>query len=306
MAGAIFFIFIIFIIYFSVLQQASASYNIAKTKTLPFNEAMTILEGTLNNPVTETDILPIIINRIYEETNNPELDPAALKNIKTAIDKKTEKYLKNLYPSANFYLALGRFYNIYFGFDKDIKNLDIAEIFLKKAISLNSKNIEIYWELSNTKAAQGDYGEQVVLLQKAIDIDPQLSNSYWYLAMVYKINGDNQNAEKIIKKIKTENFEWEEIRGEALRIASFFRNLGDAGTEFLLFEKTLTRDLKTIEKEIKDYIKNIKESGPSWAKLAIIYHYLGEKEKETKAIEKVRELDPRLITPLKTFLTESN
>jgi O-antigen ligase len=235
--GAFSSILIVFIISFSIIQPTNAAFYLAKTESLPFYKAVPLFQKYLNH--YETDVFPLLVNRFYEEINNPESDQNYFKNAFETIDKIAQKYLEKTYSSSNFYLALGRFYNLFFDFEQDPKNLDFAEKYLEKAISLNQTNQEIYWEFSNTKAAQGDHKEQLKYLQKAVDLNPRLGQSNWYLAMAYKAAGMEELSKKKIEENKKIKFDWTEKMKELHPIINFYINYGDYNTAFFLMKDGL-------------------------------------------------------------------
>jgi len=80
-----------------------------------------------------------------------------------------------------------------------------AEQVLTEAIQLSPTNQQGYWNLAEVELAQGKMSEAISFLKKAVDLEPQFGYSHWYLAMAYKIVGQNQLAEEEVLKAETVN-----------------------------------------------------------------------------------------------------
>jgi tetratricopeptide (TPR) repeat protein len=72
---------------------------------------------------------------------------------------------------------LGQFYDYFYVVSKDVSNLSRAEEVLNKAISISPTNQQGYWALAQTKIYQNKLDEALSLSEKALDLDPESSQS---------------------------------------------------------------------------------------------------------------------------------
>lgn len=99
-----------------------------------------------------------------------------------------------------------------------------AENFMQMALVYSPKRQQILYGLSNIKAQLGKKDEAVKLLEAAISYDPKIGESYWRLAYIYKVTGDDELARQTI------------LRARALGLV--FDNQGESIAETVMATKT--------------------------------------------------------------------
>ena len=83
------------------------------------------------------------------------------------------------------FLFAGRLYFSDYQFSRDGSKLDKAEEIFKKAITLSPTNQQPYWHLGEISSVRGNPQDAVMYFQKAVELEPDLGQSHWFLAITY-------------------------------------------------------------------------------------------------------------------------
>jgi len=78
------------------------------------------------------------------------------------------------------HLFLGELYLQSYRFSDNQEKIVRADQVLEEAIQLSPTNQQGYWNLAEVKLAEGNIGETISLLQKAVELEPRLGHSHWY------------------------------------------------------------------------------------------------------------------------------
>jgi len=96
------------------------------------------------------------------------------------------------------YLTLGRVYGIYGETDED--KLKRGEEVLEMAVGLSPTKQEGYWELAKIKVKLGKNNEAIVLLEKAIELEPRVPRSHYLMVSFAKYMGNQELIEQKVKE----------------------------------------------------------------------------------------------------------
>ncbi len=135
--------------------------------------------------------------------------------------------------------------------------------------------------------AEGKIEDTISLLQTAVNLEPGVGYSHWYLAMAYRIAGQYQSAKEELAKAEEFGFAWrnslERLR-EAIRVYEGLRNDNDLLPLYLTATELSPNDAQF------------------WASLAATYANLGQVAKAGEAAKKVIEINPDLRPSVEKFL----
>ncbi|MDZ7582610.1 MAG: tetratricopeptide repeat protein [Deltaproteobacteria bacterium] len=80
-----------------------------------------------------------------------------------------------------------------------------AEQMLRNAIALDSKNVEAHFFLGKVYTRLKDYAQAIEAYQKAVDLDPVLSDALFNLGFIYASTGMYDSAEKMFARVVRTN-----------------------------------------------------------------------------------------------------
>jgi len=184
-------------------------------------------------------------------------------------------------------LFLGKLYLRSHRFSGDSEKVNQAEKTLIQAIGLSPTNQQGYWNLAEVKLAQGQIAETIKLFKKAVELEPGVGSSHWYLASAYKIAGQNELAKEEVILAKKFGYNWLGNITDLNRVIEIYNTLGDD-------ESLLSLYLQAVELSPQD--------AQVWAGLAATYANLGQFEKAIEAAQKIIEIDPQQASQVQNFL----
>jgi len=186
-------IFVILMTYFGNIQPARASFYINKAMKVTLKESISFFQKSFRiYQMSQLDGSKYLYNKAIKSLSISNIDKEMIKKDFQIIEEELEKNIKKNPLDFYLHLQLASIYNNSFQLTRDGRKLVLAESVLKKAIVLSPKNPLGYRGLANNMFLQGKYKEQFDLLQRAIDLEPYLTDSYWYLAMAYKMTGEKE------------------------------------------------------------------------------------------------------------------
>lgn len=202
-------------------------------------------------------------------------------------ESEMEKSIKENPLDFRPHLFLGELYLQSYRFSENQEKIIRGDQVLERAIQLSPTNQQGYWNLGEVKLAQDKIGETISLLRKAVELEPRLGYSHWYLAMAYRIAGQNQLAKQELIKAEETGYFWRDDIEEIKKVITIYDALGDD-------EGLLPIYLKAVELE--------PENAELWAELAAVYANLGQFGKAAEAAQKVIEIDPQQAPKVQSFL----
>ncbi len=106
--------------------------------------------------------------------------------------------------SAKTHKALGLAYSWLGAGDKnkqrEPKNCQFAIEEFKKAVSLDPQYAKAYSNMGGAYECLGDQDKAIQSYEKAIAVDPKLTNTYYYLALIYKQRNEIAKARQLVKQ----------------------------------------------------------------------------------------------------------
>jgi len=142
------------------------------------------------------------ILQIIQSERAREIPPEYFRNEFGFLTKELEKTTEELPLDFRSQLTLGKLYTFY-AFLSDppdsVKILE-AERVLQKAIEVSPTNQQGYWSLAQVRLYQGRFDEALALTEKAVELEPDLINSYLVVIQVAKTMGDHELAEGKIEQ----------------------------------------------------------------------------------------------------------
>ena len=114
--------------------------------------------------------------------------------------EKADEMVKAHPNNAAYYTDMVKIYNILGILGRDPKILAQAETFGKKSLELSPNRQETLFYLTQTALLEGKNKTAVALAQQAVDFDPTIRQSHWYLGLAYVANGQIQEGTAEIKK----------------------------------------------------------------------------------------------------------
>ena len=123
--------------------------------------------------------------------------------------------------NAGGYTDMLRVYNILGTRGRDPGILNQAEIFGKKSLALSPNRQETFFYLARTALLKNNPKLAVQLTKQAVDIDPVISVSHWYLGLSYIANNQINEGKKEVKKALESGYQPQNKAEE-----EFIKNLG--------------------------------------------------------------------------------
>jgi len=212
-------IILIFIISFSnfIIKPAKADSLVIKVLTAEsLKEKTNYIKDTLNaSPMGKYQLREFLAqnlqNEVKENINLLIKNREKREEIKKELDLVIESLEQSIKESPFDYriaLRLADINNIYYLIGGPEK-LNLAEKYGKIAINISPKNQQGYWALAQTKAFKREFNESFSLLEKAIDLEPEMLLSYKIAFRIAKIVENKAEMQKIINKAKAINPNWE-------------------------------------------------------------------------------------------------
>lgn len=135
-----------------------------------------------NQQQTQTDFLKNLVNICYTELHkNTDLHPLDIRN----------------------QMTLSQITQILAQLNNDPNKMLEAENYLKDALEKSPRRQQLIYSLSMLQMQLGKFNDAIKLLDGAIKDNVKIGESYWRLAYVYKIAGENEKALNILQYAET-------------------------------------------------------------------------------------------------------
>ena len=123
-------------------------------------------------------VLPFLVKMFQELEKNKERHPLDIRN---TIHRGNLAYVISTYFGDNTYC-------------KKIENE------LEAGLRISTNRQELMFLLSNIKMRLNKPRESIALLEQAIEVNPKVGESWWRLALIYKVMGNGEKAKEVIHK----------------------------------------------------------------------------------------------------------
>ncbi len=266
--------------YQSVLKPWKAgvtSIAAERLLTTDFNQAFAIYRRATEIETPYKDDIQVSLARIVHERAGT--DAIFIRDNKEKIDftvSEVKKFIEihpnDVYP----YMALAQLYGLLAIIDPQY--FAPAEEALARAALLSPKRQQIYFVWARFKVMQKDYTQAHELIQKTIDFDPQVSETYWYQALIYNSEANDAKALEYMKEARKRGYGWKNT------------------TEAFLFGRLLeiNKDYDQIPQVLKEII-SLDSKAENYYYLATAYQRLGKNEEAQRALGKAVETDPNIL-----------
>ncbi len=217
-----------------------------------------------------------------------ELDPAAtakipnyndvvlsaIEDVKKNVQENPRDYLPYLYLS-RLYLTLGK--------DNPQSSYNTTALeYSTKALEISPTFVRTYYEVGQAYLNMKDYDKAFAAFQKAAELNPDVSGTYWYLASVDFQRGKTDEGLQYASKAIGMGYSL--TQADTQRLVNAYLKIGDYKSLVLVFEQL-----------VKTYPTNIQH----WASLATAYTKVNRVQDAIKAARKVWELSPE-GSPIRT------
>jgi len=221
--------------------------------------------------------LVLEMNRINpSDSNIDKLFIHSISEIKNSI-KEHPRDVQN-------YLFLMVLYNASDRFDKT--RIDYLLEAGEKALELSPTRPQIYYEIGQAQLSRGKYDEGVQAFKMALELQPEVFESGWNLALAYAMAGKDEALVKQIEEL--------EKRGFNVRTKQNLRSLS-----LIYFEVKNYTKLVEVHEELVELSPN---DATAWVRLGSAYQTVGDLKKAKDAIEMAVELDSSLSEQAKVFM----
>jgi O-antigen ligase/tetratricopeptide (TPR) repeat protein len=220
----------------------------------------------------------------YDQTKEKiqNLSQAILNYTAEELKKNIQAHPRDYIP----YLYLGRIYILLIG-QGDKEAGQKAEEAINSALAINNKNPRIWYEFGQVKLSQKKYSEAVEAFKRALELNPEVSQSYWFLGMAYVKAGDLGEAIKYVDKAIERGYVYNDNLPDIIRLIDLYTRSGD-------YYKLIDLYKAAIELEPKN--------AQFYASLAVVYKQINDIENAILSARKAMEIDPSFKEEAERFI----
>ena len=161
----------------------------------------------------------------HQRASGKEIDQNLLNLINYTI-KEVNKNVQEYSQDTNPYLYLGRIYILLI--EKDPKAGELAENSIQRAININEKNPRIWYELGQAQLSQKKYQDAYNSFKKALELNPNVTISHWFMASVAYHVGNYQEAVSYLDKALSMGYsEYKDSISDLARMINIYDKVGD-------------------------------------------------------------------------------
>jgi O-antigen ligase/predicted Zn-dependent protease len=217
-----------------------------------------------------------------QRQKNKDFDPALLHYAIKEVGKNIEKYPLDTTP----YLYVGRMYILLIDKEKDAG--EKAEEFINKAIDLNRKNPRIWYELGQAQMSEKKYKEAYESFKIALDLNPDVSLSWWFSAVAAaQIGNNDEAASRMEKALKLGYNAYRDSIADMMRMINIYEKVGNYPKIVELYELAVGEQ---------------PQNPQLYASLAAAYARVGDYDKAKQAALKAAEIDPKFKEEAEKFI----
>lgn len=272
---AIIMIVILFLIYKTNYQPALANSGSLKAQQILGQNFATGIEKIKETFTIYTPHLVDLRNDLSRVIISFSQDPAAMKSelYKQGLGLITDELKKTTieHPlEINAFMLLGQYYAL-------MGDLAKAEETFQSAQNLSPQRQQVSYLLTKIKFMRQDYEGAIKLLEKTINDDPKIADSYWYLGLIYNDIGEGQKAFDYIKTALEKGKAPQQIP-ELLFAADLSKKFNDLEIARNLYEQVIARQTNDWQTLLK---------------LSEVYNLLGDREKAQEMRERAALYAPQ-------------
>ncbi len=155
-----------------------------------------------------------------------------------------------------------------------------------QALNLSPSRPQIYYLMGQARISQGKYQEGIEYFRKAVELNPQVMESYWNLATAYIITRQNELTEEVFSQMAERGFNYYSTNS-LQRLTKIYSAIKDFQKLTLLYQEMI----------------KLEPNNPDlYARLAAAYKGIGQIAKAKEAVQKAVELNPGFKEEAEAFL----
>ena len=204
-----------------------------------------------------------------------------VEQLKQSIPVVDEDYLPYLYISRTYILL-----------DKNKPNLGYDDLALQasqRAIEISPTFVRSYYEVAQVYLNKKKLSDAERYFQKAVDLNPTVGISWWYLGAVQIESGQTAKGLESIKQALANGYNYTKSENDLLRVLSIYTSAKD-------------KDYAVIASVFVDLIKLSPKNPDYHSRLAATYAAMGKIDEAVAEARKAVELDPTFASEAKRFI----
>lgn len=296
--AAILLVFVLILTYQTGIKPAKANYACTRAIVAgqkgEANEAFQYYKKALSydNPQVNYDIthkLATFTIQLIEaqRQKNKTIDVNLAHYTIEAVKKNIERFPLDTTP----YLYVGRMYILLIDEEADTAG-KLAEEFIGKALDLNRKNPRIWYELGQAQLSLDKYKEAYDSFKEALNLNPQVALSYWFLGMAAYENGQYepshyQEAAQLIEKAIVMGYNYKSSINDLMRLVHIYDKVGNYSKIVEVYKLVILKQPNNAQMH---------------ASLAAAYAKIGDYENAKKEALKSAEIDPNFESDAEKFI----
>lgn len=222
-----------------------------------------------------------------QKKNKKTIDVSLAHYAIEAVKKNIERFPLDTTP----YLYVGRMYILLIDEEADTAG-KLAEEFIGKALNLNKKNPRIWYELGQAQLSLDKYEEAYTSFNEALNLNPQVALSYWFLGMTAFETGQYnssryQEAVQLVEKAIAMGYDYKSSINDLMRLVQIYNKVGN---------------YSKIVEVYKIAILKQPNNAQIHASLATAYAKIGDYENAKKEALKSAEIDPDFKSDAEKFI----
>ena len=153
-----------------------------------------------------------------------------------------------------------------------------------KAFDISPTFVRTYYEVAQAYLNKKDYQKAIEWFEKAVELNPEVKISHWYLGITYAQKGDLNKAVQVIESF---GYPYKDSETDSLRMVEIYFKLGN-------YRKLA---------EIYEALVKLSPRNPQYyASLAAAYKQTGERDKAIKAAQTAAQIDPAFAKEAQDFI----
>ncbi len=209
---------------------------------------------------------------------NADMLEKAIKEVNINIHQHSNDYVPPLY--------LARLYILLLEQKPELAKQEVEKA-VQKALEINDKNPRVWYELGQARLSLKKYDQAVDAFKVALELNPDVTQSYWFLGMSQLKAGEFENAKQNIEKAIQKGYAYKSSLSDIIRLIDLYSNTKDYYKLIELYETAI---------ELQP------ENAQLYASLAVIYAKVGEIEKAISYAQKAGEIDESFKSEAEQFI----
>jgi len=121
------------------------------------------------------------------------------------------------------YLYVGRMYIIMIGEEEGAGKK--AEEYVKGALAINNRNPRVWYELGQAQLSQKKDQEAIKSFERALELNPDVRESNWFLGMTYDQADEEEKAVEYIEKAIEKGYNYKDSISDIMRLVNLYSKL---------------------------------------------------------------------------------